>query len=225
MNACYVYRLFDRLNGKLYLGVRYAKNCAPEELGVSYFTSSKRVEPLFRSNPSRFDKQIIVTGDKEFVIKVEKTLIDLYDAVNSDEFYNRTNNKAIHPDDCAKGASKVGKSWGPKRVEIQRSTGTGLYGLTVEQRSIFGRAAGLKGGNSNSKSGHMSNLGKTYCGVGGSFGGKVTGLKHKESGFIEKLAQINNSKRFKCLECGLISTPSGVGRHQQTSSHLGREEV
>lgn len=95
----YVYRLTDKLTGRRYIGCRYAKGCAPIDLGVDYFTTSKTVNPLFKAAPDRFEKQIIVTGTSDYVIKVEKQLIDLYDAVMSDDFYNRANAKAIHPDD------------------------------------------------------------------------------------------------------------------------------
>ena len=106
MTQPYVYRLTDKENGKIYIGVRFAKNCNPNDLGVSYFTSSKIVQPIFQSNPDRFEKQIIVCSDMDYVIKVEKTLIDIYNAVFSDNYYNRTNNKAIHPDDIRAGAIK-----------------------------------------------------------------------------------------------------------------------
>ena len=99
MTTPYVYKLTDKLTGKRYLGVRLAFGCDPSDLGVTYFTSSKIVKPLFQSDPSRFDKQIIVTGDKDYVINVEKSLISFYNAVLSDDFYNRANAKAVHPED------------------------------------------------------------------------------------------------------------------------------
>lgn len=107
MSSAYVYRLTDKQTGKRYIGARYAKGCNPSELGRTYFTSSGVVEPLFKADPERFSVQIIVTGDRDYVIKVEKTLIDFSNAVLSGEFYNRTNNRAIHPDDVMKGRAKV----------------------------------------------------------------------------------------------------------------------
>jgi hypothetical protein len=103
----YVYRLTDTFNGKCYIGSRYAKRCEPSDLGVTYFTSSKTVSALFKADPARFTTQIIVTGTREYVIKVEFDLIELHDAVMSDDFYNRTNAKGIHPDD--NGGKKGGK--------------------------------------------------------------------------------------------------------------------
>ncbi|WP_299052163.1 hypothetical protein [uncultured Nocardioides sp.] len=35
----------------------------------------------------------------------------------------------------------------------------------------------------------------------------------------------NNARRVRCAECGLTSTPSGVGTHQSFTGHTGRAEV
>lgn len=105
----YVYRLTDKTNDKRYIGSRYGKKCEPSDLGVTYFTSSKVVSKLFRDDPERFEKQIIVTGTTEYVIKVEKMMLELYDAVVSEEFYNRTNGKGIHPDDARENGKRVGR--------------------------------------------------------------------------------------------------------------------
>lgn len=143
MNAPYVYRLTDRFTGKRYIGVRYANGCAPEDLGVSYFTTSKHVEPLFRADPARFDKQIVAMGDKRFVIKVEKTLIDMYDAVKSDAFYNRTNNRAIHPDDVLKGRAKLT----PAHYSALGKKGGAVTGpLNAERLPLLASSGGKIGG-------------------------------------------------------------------------------
>jgi len=132
MSLPYVYRITDRETGLRYIGVRFAAGCCPEELGVSYFTSSRHIEPLFRGNPNRFEKQIVVTGSKEYVMCVEKSLIDFHDAVRSNQYYNRTNNRAIHPDDVRAGREKVsreqysalgkkgGAVTGPRNTELLR---------------------------------------------------------------------------------------------------------
>lgn len=46
MHNPYVYRLTDLVNGKRYIGSRYAKVCDPSDLGVSYFTSRPEVEKI-----------------------------------------------------------------------------------------------------------------------------------------------------------------------------------
>lgn len=102
----YVYRLTDKTNGKRYIGSRYARGCCPGDLGATYFTSSRIVSPLFKADPARFEKQVLATGSVEYVIAVEKTLLDMYDAVMSEEFYNRANGKAIHPEDSRSASVK-----------------------------------------------------------------------------------------------------------------------
>lgn len=51
MRLAYVYELKGLVTGKWYVGSRTAKGCDPSDLGVSYFTSSKAIEPLFRDDP------------------------------------------------------------------------------------------------------------------------------------------------------------------------------
>lgn len=122
----YVYRLTDRENGKRYIGSRYGKVCNPADLGLTYFTSSKAVSKLFRADPERFEKQIVVTGTTEYVINVEKTLIDLYDAVMSEDFYNRTNGKGIHPDDARENGKRVGRRMAESGlIQVLAKTGAG----------------------------------------------------------------------------------------------------
>ena len=37
--------------------------------------------------------------------------------------------------------------------------------------------------------------------------------------------KVTLSQRYKCSECGLVSNPGGLGRHQALSKHVGRERV
>lgn len=46
------------------------------------------------------------------------------------------------------------------------------------------------------------------CRKGGSIGGKEVG-----------------KQRWKCSQCGLVSTPGALGRHQKYLDHVGRERV
>jgi hypothetical protein len=192
MHNPYVYRLTDKVNGKRYIGSRYAKVCDPSDLGVSYFTSRPEVSRLFKTDPSRFDKQVIVTGSKEYVINVEKTLINLYDAVNSDEFYNRTNNTAIHPEDAIKGLSKI-----------------------HSQKNDMGKSVhASKIGKSNIESGWAAELGRR-----GKESGRLP-LMASAAGKIG--GKISTSLRYKCIVCGLTAWPAALGMHQKRSGHEGR---
>ncbi len=58
----YVYRLTEKSSGKIYIGSRYSKNASPEDLGISYFTSSTHVSLKFKECPDNFHKDIIYVG-------------------------------------------------------------------------------------------------------------------------------------------------------------------
>lgn len=192
MHNPYVYRLTDLITGKRYIGSRYAKVCDPSDLGVSYFTSRPEVSDLYRANPSRFEKQIIVVGTKDYVIKVEHDLIDLYGAVQSDEFYNRTNNKAIHPADAAKGLVKTHSE--------RNKEGKSIHSLKIGKTNIeSGWAAEL--GRRGKESGRLSLM----ASAAGKLGGKVS-----------------TSLRYKCVICGLTAWPAALGKHLKSSGHVGR---
>lgn len=175
MHIPYVYRLTDRITDIRYIGSRYAKVCEPSDLGSTYFTSRPEVEKLYRADPDRFEKQIIVTGTREYVIKVEKDLIDLYGAVKSDMFYNRTNNKSIHPDDASKGLVKIHS----KRNE----SGQSLHALNIGKTNVeSGWATEL--GRRGKESGRLPLM----ASAAGKLGGKVS-----------------TSLRYKCVICGLTA--------------------
>ncbi|WP_205474446.1 hypothetical protein [Nocardioides sp. SYSU D00038] len=40
-----------------------------------------------------------------------------------------------------------------------------------------------------------------------------------------QVAQLNNSRRRRCVNCGVVSTPAGIGAHQKASGHGGWTEV
>ncbi len=231
----YVYRLIDRQTGLQYIGCRFANNCHPSDLGVTYFTSSKLVFPIFKKNPERFERQIIVTGDAEYVIKVEKTMLDFYDAVLSDQYYNRTNGRAIHPKDRLEGAYKEHAKRSPElyakivRKMISKTThehrvkaALAAYNkMTPEERlakmkmmrskktadSINKtKIASIKRANENPKL--MSEMGK----LGGRKGGPIA-------------CKITNSQKWQCEECGMITLPGPLGKHQARKNHKGKRRV
>lgn len=39
------------------------------------------------------------------------------------------------------------------------------------------------------------------------------------------MAARNNARRFRCGECPLVSTPSGVAIHQKSTGHVGSTEL
>lgn len=209
MNTPYVYRITDTLTGKMYIGSRYAKGCHPSDLGVTYFTSSNTVKPIYKSEPSRFVHSILVIGDTTYVRKVERTLLKMYNCVLSETYYNRHDTEIGHPEDCAKG--------GRHAVESGQ-----LASLRTKSHQI---SAGKKGGKATVASGHL----KKVANLGGKAGGKA----HILSGHIKNLGLANGKisgelvmkMKVKCSECGMISTPASIGRHQKFSGHSGKEKL
>jgi hypothetical protein len=229
----YVYRLTDRQTGIRYIGSRFAKGCSPDDLGVSYFTSSKRVAPLMKSDPARFDKQIIATGDADFVIRVEHSLLKFYDAAASEKFYNRAVGKAIHPDDIRAGALKEHAKRSPElyrliakkmhakttkehrsRLAYQMIANLGQDGLAQKMAMMRASrdpervAAALKRTQAALTKEHFSTM--------GSKGGKIGG---------PRACKVTNAQRWKCVVCGMVSSPGPIGKHQSRSGHQGKERL
>lgn len=234
----YVYRLTDKVTGKRYIGSRYGKVCEPADLGVSYFTSRPEVAKLFKVEPFRFEKQIVVTGTSEYVITVERDLIELYDAVMSDNFYNRTNAKGIHPEDLKSGGIKC------KLEKI------GFHAFSFEQFSEHNKKNGLKSA-AEKKGVHartpeqMSADGKkSYemrVGIHGrtkqqmSATGRANGLmavQNKTGMFSLTLEQkrdigktyggMSTKPRYKCGCCDMVTTAAGLGNHFRKTGHTGK---
>lgn len=231
----YVYLLKDLETGKSYIGCRFARGCCPDDLGVSYFTSSHVVEPLFRNNPARFTTSILLLGSADEVIECEKKTIDELNAVFSDEYYNRTSGRAIHPDDRLAGALKEHAKRTP---EMYASIVSKMHAKTTfEQRSKAGsdyaesirgpeldakmqmmrskktpesiaRAAAKNSAHALANLDRMSEMGK----IGGKLGGP-------------KGCAVTNSQKWKCVECGMVSLPGPLGKHQSRSKHVGKERI
>lgn len=94
----YTYLIGWKNQNKYYYGVRYAKQCHPSELMITYFTSSQAVSNMIKQHG---------TPD---VIQVRKTFNDVEDArawehkvlrrlrvVESEQWLNKTDNKSIAP--------------------------------------------------------------------------------------------------------------------------------
>lgn len=200
----YVYRLTDKVTGKRYIGSRYAKSCSPDDLGVTYFTSSRVVKPLFKQDPDRFEKQVLVTGSVGYVIAVEKTLLDLYDAVMSDGFYNLSNGKAIHPD------LNGGKLGGAKSKElglIQALGRSGAGGRATKGMSYKSELAKRIHSKKNAEGkSEVAVKGGKATAAGGtlSAAGKIAGRIAVETGQLKSVASKGGKRGgATCKELGL----------------------
>lgn len=70
MHQPFTYLIKHLPSGKVYYGLRYAKNCKPEDLWTSYFTSSTDVAKLIESD-----------GVDSFAFEVRKTFTDVLKAI------------------------------------------------------------------------------------------------------------------------------------------------
>jgi len=78
MTTPYTYRVFCKITNQYYYGVRFAKNCTPTDLFVSYFTSSKSIKKL-----------IDMYGKESFIIEIRKTFTTKDQAIDWERRVNR----------------------------------------------------------------------------------------------------------------------------------------
>lgn len=217
----YVYRLTDRVTGKRYIGSRYAKVCDPSDLGVTYFTSRPELAQLFKADPGKFEKQIIVTGTREYVIKVEFDLIESHGAVMSDEYYNRANAKGIHPDDIIKTHLVKNEFGVSKHASEMGKIGGKVTALIIHKlKDQFGRSVhGVKAGTLLNM--HKNAGGKSISGVKGS--AKTHSVKNQDGKSIVGVDAAYRLARMRwvCLECGMCTHPGALTKHQIFSGHRG----
>ena len=103
--TCYTYLIGWSKHNKWYYGVRYAKLAKPEDLFVTYFTSSRYVKNFIKENGTPDIIQIRkVFENVEAALKWEAKVITRLGIVKRKDFLNRTDNKAIPP--WAAGHSK-----------------------------------------------------------------------------------------------------------------------
>jgi len=105
----YVYQLTEIETGKIYIGSRYSKDANPEELGVSYFTSSNHVAPGFKSNPNAFRKHILFIGKDARLI--ENDILMSVPKEDRTKYLNRRFHKdGFSLESCLKGLNTINKS-------------------------------------------------------------------------------------------------------------------
>lgn len=215
----YVYEVIDTVTGKWYIGSRTANGCKPEDLGATYFTSSKIVKPLFSSEPERFIKKIIVVSDADYVVKVESSLLKLRDARTDPNSYNQ------HNGDGQFNPVKTGKRIAAENQRL----GKAIFAQTREQRVNAGRnggkLAGPKGGKTQGDLNRRNGvLEKARASVNWD---NVTRACRKTSASRSaeersKVAKMASAKNWKCAECGLIGNAGTIGIHQKCSKHQGK---
>lgn len=235
MTLAYVYKLTDTVTGKWYIGSRTANGCCPEEIGETYFTSSKAVEPLYRSDPDRFKAEIMVQSeDSDYIIKVESDMLKFRNAKDDPVSYNAWNGD--------------GKFNPKKAAEVTVTTKVGVHARSKEQRVIDARIGGLKGGKTTVERGNNyllncskeklaefgRNVGKSQTKEQRIAAGKASGAnnKAKNIGFCgmsldQRIANGKKAsrKQYTCLTCGKAFSGSNIFQHQRASGHTGKEKL
>lgn len=96
MNLPYTYRIGWSKTGVYYYGVRYAKDCHPDDLWVSYFTSSKHVDNYTAKHGAPDILEIRRTfATVNEAQDWENDVIRRGRLVENQSYLNYTNNKAI----------------------------------------------------------------------------------------------------------------------------------
>lgn len=95
----YTYLLVHKISGLKYYGVRFAKGCHPNELWKTYWSSSKTVKQLIRTDgPDSFEISIRKTFiNAELARKWENKVLRRLNVVKNTNFLNKTDNISIAP--------------------------------------------------------------------------------------------------------------------------------
>jgi len=232
MTRPYVYRLTDNLTGLWYLGSSYRNGCHPDKLGNVYFSSSKLVKSIYKENPSRFNKEILLIGSKAYVIEIETRLLMLLDAKNDPCSYN------MHNNDCYGDLSALNRSKVAKLANISnRLNKTAIYadGYYISSNFLKGAKAG---GLAASKYNMSKNAGIFKPGYFSSDDFKRICSETSKRNAINKVGLMGRSKEkmkedaikaskveWKCNICCKIMNSGNIVRHQKSSGHIGKERL
>ena len=129
----YVYEITCKETNKWYVGCSTRKNAHPDQLGKSYFTSSKTLMSLFKTNPENFEIKIIFESPiKHFVYEMETKILQQRNAkVDPNSWNCHNNDQLIDP-------VKAGKIGG----KIIYSKKAGVFARTKEEMAKTGRLVG-----------------------------------------------------------------------------------
>jgi len=143
---------------------------------------------------------------------------------------------------CFESWSKRGKEWASEYAKkhgiLAYQLGIGCHARSFEKMS----ADGKKGGTSRMKLpdalGLPSKAGKAAADKGAGCHNPVSRMKGVETQMKKgigihgqtsedhiRLGKLAASVKFRCLECGMVSSAGVIGKHQKCRNHTGRERV
>jgi len=193
----YTYLIGWTKYNKWYYGVRFAKDCSPNELWKSYFTSSKHVKK-FRETSGEPDiievRKIFerVSQAQEWENKVLRRL----KVVSKEKWLNKTDNKSVCPEASLRGARK-------KKAHYIQKNRLGYKHSEETKRKISESRTGSvgywKGKCLPEETKHkLSNHGKTLIGKKNPFYGKSHSEETKRK-IAESQRRRIEAKRLKSL--------------------------
>lgn len=84
----YLYRWTQKSTNKWYVGSRTEKFCHPDD---GYICSSKTVEPMILENKDGWVREVLVIGDKNYIVELESSYLKLIDAKGDSMSFNMHN--------------------------------------------------------------------------------------------------------------------------------------
>ena len=90
MEQAYVYKWTHIPTMMWYVGSRTSKNAHPND---GYICSSKYVNPMIKSNPSDWTREIIEVGTAQAMKDLEAEILQLFDAAGDPRSFNKNNAK------------------------------------------------------------------------------------------------------------------------------------
>jgi len=135
-NTPYVYRIHWSKTGMNYVGVRYAKDCHPDDLFVTYFTSSKYVADYIKEHglPDIIEIRKKFTGEdrRQKAIIHEERVLKRLNVIGRQDYLNKHDGSAVDPSKCAWSKGKT-KETNPSLAKMA----TTLSGRTKETHSYL----------------------------------------------------------------------------------------
>lgn len=84
----YLYRWTHITTNKWYVGSRTARGCHPDD---GYVCSSKEVKPMIVSEPTEWQREVLVIGEPDYIRELEAQYLKVFDAKNNSMSFNRHN--------------------------------------------------------------------------------------------------------------------------------------
>lgn len=192
----YTYILKSKLDGKCYYGVRYAKDCHPDDLFVTYFSSSKIVHKLIEEHgPEVFTAQVRRTFDSATAaIDWEHRVLRRLDAAKHPGFLNLCSKPGLpsmpgdlnpmrDPIILARWKAVPKKKRGPQSPEHIEARRKALMGHEVSEETRQAISAANKGRVHSEEYRQMRSR-------------LQTGKKHSEATLEKKRLAIQGRKRY-----------------------------